>query len=200
MNYAYARVSSKDQNLDRQINEFKAYGITTKNIYSDKESGKNFDRTNYQRLRKKLKKGDLLVVKSIDRLGRNYDMIIEEWSYLTKIIKCDITVLDMDLLDTRTDKNNLIGKFVSDIVLQILSFVSENERNNIRLRQKEGIAAAKKKGIKFGRPKTNITDEMITIFIKYRKKECTLIEALKLTSLTKSTFYNYYNSYFNNQL
>lgn len=200
MNYAYARVSSKDQNLDRQINEFKAYGITTKNIYSDKESGKNFDRTNYQRLRKKLKKGDLLVIKSIDRLGRNYDMIIEEWSYLTKIIKCDITVLDMDLLDTRTDKNNLIGKFVSDIVLQILSFVSENERNNIRLRQKEGIAAAKKNGIKFGRPKTNITDEMITFFIKYRKKECTLIEALKLTSLTKSTFYNYYNSYFNNQL
>lgn len=151
-------------------------------------------------LEKKLKKGDLLVIKSIDRLGRNYDMIIEEWSYLTKVIKCDITVLDMDLLDTRTDKNNLIGKFVSDIVLQILSFVSENERNNIRLRQKEGIAAAKKKGIKFGRPKTNITEEMITTFIKYRKKECTLIEALKLTSLTKSTFYNYYNSYFSNQL
>lgn len=200
MNYAYARVSSKDQKLDRQINDFIHYGIDPKNIYSDKESGKDFDRTNYQRLRKKLKKDDLLVIKSIDRLGRNYDMIIEEWSYLTKIIKCNIVVLDMNLLDTRTDKNNLIGKFVSDIVLQILSFVSENERNNIKQRQKEGIEAAKKKGIKFGRPKKIITPQINNIFIKYQKKECTLSEALKLTSLTKSTFYNYYNSYFNNQL
>lgn len=195
MNYAYARVSSKEQNLDRQINDFLKFGIEEKNIFSDKESGKDFDRTNYQKLRRKLKKDDLLVIKSIDRLGRNYDMIIEEWSYLTKKIKCNIVVLDMDLLDTRNDNNNLIGKFVVEIVLQILSFVSKNERNNIRIRQKEGIEAAKKKGVKFGRPKTKITPEIHKVFDSYKKKECTLNEALSKTKLSKSTFYYYYKAF-----
>ena len=139
MIYGYARVSSKDQKLDRQLVELENYGIAVENIYFDKQSGKDFDRTNYQILKAKLKKGDLLVIKSIDRLGRNYDMIIEEWAYITKSIDCDIVVLDMNLLDTRSENKNLVGKFIADIVLQILSFVAENERTNIKQRQAEGI-------------------------------------------------------------
>lgn len=197
MIYGYARVSSKEQNLDRQIIELKNFGIIKKNIYMDKESGKNFSRKNYQILRKKLKEKDLLVIKSIDRLGRNYDMIIEEWSYLTKSIKCDIVVLDMDLLDTRNDSKNLIGKFISDIVLQILSFVAENERTNIRQRQAEGIKAAKAKGVTFGRPKMIITNEILNVFLKYKNKKCSFKDALKLTSLSHGTFYNYYRIFLN---
>ena len=156
MRYGYARVSSKDQNLDRQISQLLDFGITENNIYKDKQSGKDFDRTNYKLLRSKLKEGDVLVINSIDRLGRNYEMIIEEWTYITKIVNCDIVVLDMDLLDTRSDNKNLVGKFISDIVLQILSFVAENERDNIKKRQAEGIKIAKEKGITFGRPKVTI--------------------------------------------
>ena len=132
MFYGYARVSAKDQKLDRQLVELKQFGVKEENIYFDKQSGKDFDRTNYQKLKKLLKQGDLLVIKSIDRLGRNYDMIIEEWSYITKTVNCDIVVLDMNLLDTRCENKNLVGRFIADIVLQILSFVAENERNNIR--------------------------------------------------------------------
>ena len=142
MIYGYARVSSREQNLTRQLDSFSAFGIEKKRIYSDKKSGKDFERTNYLRLLKKLKAGDLLVIKSIDRLGRNYNTIIEEWSRITKQIGADILVLDMPLLDTRDKENSLVGKFISDIVLQILSFVAENERENIRARQREGIAAA----------------------------------------------------------
>ena len=144
--YAYARVSTTDQNLERQLHAFFTFGIEEKNIYSDKKSGKDFDRTEYKRLTKKLKTGDLLVIKSIDRLGRNYQMIIEEWSFLTNKLGADILVLDMPLLDTRTKADTLVGKFISDIVLQVLSFVAENERANIRARQAEGIAAAKRQG------------------------------------------------------
>ncbi|HKM03905.1 MAG TPA: recombinase family protein [Lachnospiraceae bacterium] len=146
MVYGYARVSTKMQNLDRQIVELHNFGINDKNIYQDKQSGKDFNRDNYQKLLKKLKKGDLIVVKSIDRLGRNYNMIIEEWAKITKVLECDIVVLDMNLLDTRIEGRNLVGKFIADVVLQVLSFVAENERNNIKQRQKGGIKVAKEKG------------------------------------------------------
>ncbi len=195
MIYGYARVSSKEQKLDRQIYELKEFGIEEKNIYTDKESGKDFNRINYNKLRKKIKENDLLVIKSIDRLGRDYEMIIEEWTYLTKNIKCDIVVLDMDLLDTRNDNNRLIGKFVSDIVLQILSFVAENERINIKKRQQEGIAIAKEKGIIFGRPKLIINDHTINFFNLYFQNKITLNDVLEATKLSRSSFYRYYNSY-----
>lgn len=144
-NYGYIRVSSIDQNEDRQLDAMEKLGIELKNLYADKQSGKDFKRPQYLRLVKKLKAGDLLFVKSIDRLGRNYEEILEQWRYLTKIKKVDIAVLDMPLLDTRIGKD-LMGTFLSDIVLQILSFVAENERDNIRKRQAEGIAAAKARG------------------------------------------------------
>ena len=153
MNYAYIRVSTKEQKIDRQYKEVKEFISDDKYIYIDKESGKDFNRTNYQRLIKRLKENDLLVIKSIDRLGRNYKMIIDEWTRITKDIKADIKVLDMPLLDTRIDNKNLVGTLISDIVLQLLSFVAENERINIKTRQAEGIKIAKEKGIKFGRPK-----------------------------------------------
>lgn len=143
MIYGYIRVSSITQNIDRQLLELSKFNINKSNIYIDKESGKDFNRVNYQKLKNKIKKKDLLIIKSIDRLGRNYKMIINEWYELTKIKEVDIFVIDMPLLDTRTE-NNLIGSFISDIVLQILSFVSENERINIKSRQKEGIIALKK--------------------------------------------------------
>lgn len=147
----YARVSSVSQKEDRQIDELNTYGVPEKNIYVDKQSGKDFNRREYRRLFRNLKKDDLLVVKSIDRLGRNYQEIQEEWQKITKKKGADIVVLDMPLLDT-TNSKDLLGTFIADLVLQLLSFVAENERINIRQRQKEGIAAAKKRGVRFGRP------------------------------------------------
>lgn len=193
MTYGYARVSAKDQKLDRQIIDLKSFGIEDENIYFDKQSGKNFDRTNYQKLKKLLKENDLLVIKSIDRLGRNYDMIIEEWSYITKTINCDIVVLDMNLLDTRSENKNLVGRFIADIVLQILSFVAENERTNIKLRQAEGIKIAKEKGIKFGRPKIKLPNNFKSVVRQFNNKEINLETALNKTKMTKSTFYKYIN-------
>lgn len=153
MKYAYIRVSTKDQNLDRQWEAIK--GLDVDEVFADKQSGKDFDRPEYQKMLEKLKKDDLLYVKSIDRLGRNYDEILEQWRVLTKEKGIDIVVLDMPLLDTRRGKD-LLGTFLSDIVLQVLSFVAENERVNIKQRQKEGIAAAKAKGVKFGRPEKDV--------------------------------------------
>ena len=147
MEYGYVRVSTTTQNVDRQLDEMFKQGLDEKQIYIDKQSGKDFERPNYQKMKKRLKENDLLIIKSIDRLGRNYEMIIEEWSSITKDIKADIVVLDFPLLDTRTDNKNLVGKFISDIVLQVLSFVAQNERENIRQRQAEGIKIAKEKGI-----------------------------------------------------
>ena len=156
--YNYARVSSKDQNVARQEEAFETWckenNIDNYTKFVDKMSGKNFERNGYQELIKQLKKGDLVVIKSIDRLGRNYDLIIEEWTRITKTIGADIVVLDMPLLDTRSKKDNLTGKFISDIVLQLLSYVAETERNNIRQRQREGIDLALANGTKFGREKT----------------------------------------------
>ena len=189
MTYAYIRVSTKQQKIDRQYEEIKQYNISDKFIFIDKESGKDFDRTNYQKLIKKLKKDDLLIIKSIDRLGRNYHMIIDEWTKITKTIGADILVIDMPLLDTRTKGENLVGKFISDIVLQVLSFVTENERVNIKQRQAEGIRIAKEKGVKFGRPKIILSESMIKILDKYINKELNNIEATKLIGVSHGTFF-----------
>lgn len=158
MKYGYVRVSTQTQNIARQMEEMKKLGLSDDVIFVDKQSGKDFERTNYQCLKSKLKKDDLLIIKSIDRLGRNYDMIINEWSEITKIIEADIYVIDFPLLDTRIDCKNLVGKFISDIVLQVLSFVAQNERENIKTRQAEGIRIAKEKGVHLGRPKYKLTD------------------------------------------
>lgn len=156
MYFSYQRVSSKEQNLARQEEALEKWcnenGVNAKDcvVFSDKQSGKDFERKNYQEMLSQLKQGDILIIKSIDRLGRNYDLIIEEWTRITKTLKADIVVIDMPLLDTRDRKENLTGKFISDIVLQLLSYVAETERNNIKQRQAEGIKIAKEKGIKFG--------------------------------------------------
>lgn len=189
MKYGYIRVSTKEQNIDRQLNCMYAQGLDNKSIFIDKQSGKNFDRNEYQKLKNVLKSGDLLIIKSIDRLGRNYDMIIEEWRTLVNILNVDIQVLDMPLLDTRAEGRNLIGKFISDIVLQILSFVAENERDNIKLRQAEGIRIAKEKGKHLGRPKIILPNNFKNIANKYKNKEITLAEALSALNMNRSSFY-----------
>lgn len=189
MIYAYIRVSTKHQNIDRQFEEIKVLDTDDKYIYIDKESGKDFNRNNYQKLIKKLKKDDLLIIKSIDRLGRNYHMILEEWARITKTIGADIKVLDMPLLDTRIEGKNLVGKFISDIVLQVLSFVAENERINIKQRQAEGIRIAKEKGVKFGRPKAILPPNTIDILDKYINKELTNILAARLIGVSRGTFF-----------
>lgn len=189
MEYAYIRVSTKTQIIDRQYEKIKGLGIDDRFIYVDRESGKDFNRTNYQKLIKKLKKDDLLIVKSIDRLGRNYQMILEEWTRITKTIGADIKVLDMPLLDTRIEGRNLVGKFISDIVLQVLSFVAENERNNIKERQAEGIRIAKEKGIRFGRPKAITPPNTNEILLQFINKEITNVEAAKLIGVSRGTFF-----------
>ena len=188
MTYAYIRVSTKGQKIDRQYEEIKKLNIDDKYIYVDMESGKDFERKNYKKLIKKLRPNDLLIVKSIDRLGRNYDMIIEEWAKITWKIGANIKVIDMPLLDTSTD-NDLIGKFISDIVLQILSFVAENERINIKERQAEGIKIAKEKGIKFGRPKVSLPKNYIEIFDGYINKNLSCDKAIELLDISRGTFF-----------
>ena len=189
MKYGYVRVSTKEQNIDRQLVEMYAQGLNDKTIFIDKQSGKDFDRDEYQKLKQMLKSGDLLIIKSIDRLGRNYDMIIDEWRTLVNDMNVDIQVLDMPLLDTRTEGKNLVGKFISDIVLQILSFVAENERENIKKRQAEGIRIAKEKGKHLGRPKLKLQKNFQLIANEYKKKEITLAEALSSLKMNRSSFY-----------
>lgn len=191
MEYGYVRVSTTTQNVDRQLDEMFKQGLDEKQIYIDKQSGKDFERPNYQKMKKRLKENDLLIIKSIDRLGRNYEMIIEEWSSITKDIKADIVVLDFPLLDTRTDNKNLVGKFISDIVLQVLSFVAQNERENIRQRQAEGIKNAKEKGIHMGRPPYQITSDFIQVFKSYCNKEITSVGAASLLNISRGTFIKY---------
>ena len=193
MKYGYVRVSTKEQNIDRQLVEMFSQGLNDKTIFIDKQSGKDFERDEYQKLKKILKSGDLLIIKSIDRLGRNYDMIIEEWRTLANDMNVDIQVLDMPLLDTRTEGKNLVGKFISDIVLQILSFVAENERENIKKRQAEGIRIAKEKGKHLGRPKLKLPKNFTIIANQYKKKEITLAEALSSLKMSRSTFYKNLN-------
>ena len=185
--YGYIRVSSRDQNEDRQLMAFAALRIPEKNIYLDKQSGKDFERPQYRKMVRKLKKDDLLYIKSIDRLGRNYEEILEQWRLLTKEKGIDIVVLDMPLLDTRRGKD-LMGTFLSDIVLQVLSFVAENERSNIRQRQAEGIAAAKAKGIKFGRPPRPLPDNFHNLYQKWKNGKITGTAAAKECGMPLSTF------------
>lgn len=166
-NYGYIRVSNYDQNEDRQLFAMQKLEIPAQNLFADKQSGKDFERPQYKKLIRKIKKDDVLYIKSIDRLGRNYTEILEQWRYLTKIKKADIVVLDMPLLDTRIGKD-LMGTFLSDIVLQVLSFAAENERNNIRQRQAEGIAAAKAKGVRFGRPSKPLPQNFYAVYRKLK--------------------------------
>ena len=191
MNYGYVRVSTIGQNIDRQMDEMYRLGLEKKCIYVDKQSGKDFERPSFKKLKKKLKKGDLLIIKSIDRLGRNYEMIIDEWKSITKDIECDIYVIDCPILDTRNDNDNLVGKFISDIFLQVLSFVAENERENIKQRQAEGIKIAREKGVHLGRPKYKLPDSFNYVSSLYLNKVIKLNDALELLNMRKSTFLKY---------
>ena len=186
--YGYIRVSSKDQKEDRQQIALKEVGVELRNIYIDKQSGKDFNRPQYKKMLRKLKKDDLLYIKSIDRLGRNYEEILQQWRILTKEKGIDIVVLDMPLLDTRRGKD-LMGTFLSDIVLQVLSFVAENERTNIKQRQAEGIAAAKAQGIKFGRPPLPLPDNFYEVHKAWRSKKITLKQAAEACNMPVGTFY-----------
>ena len=187
MTYGYVRVSTKEQNVDRQLAAMKAADVT--NILIDKASGKDFDRPQYKVLRKKLKRGDLLVIQSLDRFGRSYDDIIDEWRYLVKTVGVDVKVLDMPLLDTRQGEG-LIGKFVSDIVLQILSFVAETERRKIKERQAQGIKCAKERGVKFGRPHVQLPDNMNELLVRYMNHELSLRKAALAAGLSATTFWH----------
>ncbi|MCM1130401.1 MAG: recombinase family protein [Roseburia sp.] len=195
MIYGYARVSTLLQKIDRQVDELIRYGIQEKDIYIDQVSGKTFERENYKKLVKKLKKEDLLVIKSLDRLGRNYDMIIEEWKKLTITKGINILVLDMPILDTRGKENGLIGKFITDIVLQVLSFVAETERVNISQRTKEGLFVAKLKGKKLGRPTKCLPKNSDEIFNLYINKKLTAFEAYTFLKISRGTFYKHLKNY-----
>lgn len=186
--YGYVRVSTREQNEDRQIIALNEKKVPKKNIYIDKQSGKDFDRPMYRRMLRKLRRDDLIYVKSIDRLGRNYEEILEQWRILTKEKKVDIVVLDMELLDTRRGKD-LMGTFLSDIVLQVLSFVAENERKNIRQRQKEGIEAARLRGVRFGRPKRQVPEDFEQICWRWKNGEIIGKEAAQLCDMPLTTFY-----------
>ena len=187
--YGYVRVSSREQNEDRQLIALKEVGLTEKMIFLDKQSGKDFNRPQYKKLLRKINKGDLLYVKSIDRFGRNYEEIQQQWRLLTKEKGVDIAVLDMPLLDTRRGKD-LMGTFLSDIVLQVLSFVAENERTNIRQRQAEGIAAAKAKGVKFGRPPKPLPHNFHEVHRAWRAKKMMLKQAAEACNMPVGTFYD----------
>lgn len=188
MIYGYIRVSTQEQNEDRQLIALSQVGVVGKNIYMDKESGKDFNRPKYKLLVRHLRENDILYIKSIDRLGRSYEEIIEQWRILTKEKKIDIVVLDMPLLDTRWGKD-LIGTFLSDIVLQILSFVAENERKNIRERQREGIEAAQKRGVRFGRPIKPLPDNFEPVYNRWLSKEISGLEAARQCNMPPSSFY-----------
>lgn len=186
--YGYIRVSTREQNEDRQRIALREAGVPEKNVCMDKQSGKDFNRPQYKRLLRKLKKDDLLYIKSIDRLGRNYEEILRQWRFLTKEKGVDIVVLDMPLLDTRRGKD-LMGTFLSDIVLQVLSFVAENERSNIRQRQAEGIAAAKARGVRFGRPPLPMPENFYGVHQAWRAKKITLEQAASACNMPVGTFY-----------
>lgn len=187
--YGYIRVSTRDQNPERQLLAMQSRGISPKCIYLDKMSGKDFQRTGYQKLMKKLKKGDLLVIKSIDRLGRNYGEILEQWRKITREIGADIEVLDMPLLNTATGHDDLTGVFISDLVLQILAYVAETERSFIRSRQSEGIAAAQAKGIRFGRRKKEVPENFGQYYQMWAQGEITVRQAAEKLGMSSSTFY-----------
>lgn len=186
--YGYIRVSSADQNEDRQLVALRSCKVPECNLFVDKQSGKDFERPEYRRMLRRLKRDDLLYVKSIDRLGRNYGEMLEQWRLLTKEKGVDIVVLDMPLLDTRSGKD-LMGTFIADLVLQILSFVAQNERENIRQRQAEGIAAAKARGVPFGRPALPLPENFEQVVSSWRNKEIDFASALQQTGMRPATFY-----------
>lgn len=192
--YGYVRVSSTDQNEDRQIIALKEKHVFPDNIFVDKQSGGSFDRPQYKRLMKKLKYGDLLYILSIDRLGRNYEEIQNQWRILTKEKNVDICVIDMPLLDTRNGKD-LMGTFIADLVLQILSFVAQNERENIRKRQEQGIAAAKARGVKFGRPEKALPKDFERVVESWKNKEITLKDVLDECDMSETTFFRKLKEY-----
>lgn len=187
--YGYVRVSSKDQNLNRQLDAFSELGIRSKYIYIDKMSGKDFKRPNYKAMVSKVKAGDTVVIMSIDRLGRNYDEILEQWRMLTKEKHVDIEVIDMPLLNTNYEREGLTGVFISDLVLQILAYVAETERSFIKQRQAEGIAAAKARGVKFGISKAELPEEFAEYFNLWKQGEITIRQAANELGISASTFY-----------
>ena len=192
--YGYVRVSSIDQNEDRQMVALSEAGVSEKNIFIDKLSGKSFDRLQYKKLVEQLKAGDLLYILSIDRLGRNYEEIQKQWRIITKEKGADICVLDMPLLDTRQGKD-LMGTFIADLVLQILSFVAQSERENIRKRQEQGIAAAKARGVRFGRPEKPVPDNFGKIVSDWEKKKVSFEKTLELCDMSEATFYRKLREY-----
>lgn len=192
--YGYIRVSTKDQNEERQLVAMKELDIKLDKIFMDKQSGKDFHRPEYRKMIKRLKRDDLLYIKSIDRLGRNYGEILEQWRILTKERGVDIVVLEMPLLDTRRGKD-LMGTFLSDIVLQVLSFVAENERSNIKQRQAEGIAAAKARGVRFGRPEIQLPDNFMWLVSEWENKQIKLSYLLEVCQISKATFYRRLQQY-----
>lgn len=192
--YGYVRISSTDQNEERQMVALAEAGVVAKNIFMDKQSGKSFDRPQYKKMVNKLKSGDLLYVLSIDRLGRNYEEIQNQWRIITKEIGADICVLDMPLLDTRQGKD-LMGTFIADLVLQILSFVAQSERENIKKRQEQGIAVAKARGVRFGRPEIPVPDNFGKLVKDWEKKRTSFEETLKLCNMSEATFYRKLREY-----
>ncbi len=192
--YGYARVSSRDQNEDRQIIALKEMGVPEENIFVDKQSGKDFNRPQYKRLLRKVKADDLICIKSIDRLGRNYGEILEQWKLITKDKRVDLYVLDMPLLDTRREKS-LLGTFISDLVLTLLSYVAENERNTIRQRQAEGIAAAKARGVHFGRLPKPLPENFYEVYQKWKMKRITVTQAARECGMPQTTFYERARAY-----
>ncbi len=187
--YGYARVSSREQNTDRQFDALREAGLAENAIFTDKQSGKDFERPEYKQLLKKLREGDTLFVLSIDRLGRNYDEIIEQWRFITKEKRADIVILDMPLLDTRSKGKDLTGTFIADLVLQILSYVAQTERENIRKRQAEGIAAARERGVHLGRVKRPLPENFMEVVTEWRNKKITLTEALEQLEVGRTYFY-----------
>ena len=187
--YGYARVSSREQNEDRQMIALQELGVPAGNIYIDKQSGKDFNRPQYKRMMRKVQEGDLIYIKSIDRLGRNYGEILEQWKVITKDKGVDLYVIDMPILDTRREKN-LLGTFISDLVLALLSYVAENERLNIRQRQAEGIAAAKARGIHFGRKPNPLPENFYHVYQRWKRREITLVQAGSECGMPASTFFD----------
>lgn len=193
--FAYIRVSTKEQNVDRQLLALEPYNIPQRNIYCDYQSGKDFDRPEYKKLMKRIKAGDLLIIKSIDRLGRNYEEILLQWQHITKTLKADILVLDMELLDTRSKDGNLTGTLIADLVLQILAYVAQTERDFIRQRQAEGIAAAKAQGKKFGRRPAPLPEKFEAVCEELEDGQISVRKAAQKLDMNYTTFYRHYKQY-----
>ncbi|NGY85335.1 recombinase family protein (plasmid) [Bacillus megaterium] len=186
--FGYIRVSGRDQNEGRQLQSMEEVCISPRDIFMDKQSGKNFNREQYQLLKRMIRKGDILYIHSLDRFGRNKEEILQEWNAITKEIEADIVVLDMPLLDTTQYKDSL-GTFIADLVLQILSWMAQEERDRIRKRQREGINAALKSGISFGRPKAQVSQDFIEAYNRWKRNEITAVQAMKEANVKKTTFY-----------